>query len=157
MLKLASPIKYIVSHDCDHKKRGQVMLKDLSLAEFGNAIIGCCILGLLGSRTACIASVLAKILVRSKLDVTLDWGSVQISGLPRLLSKHSRIHDGKCPRPSRKEKLNAHSPLYAMPANPEKGQTAIMNSEARRRASVPSRWLFNIHECHLERLRSSQL
>lgn len=113
-----------------YKKRGQVMLKDLSLARSGNAIIGCRILGLLGSRTTCIAFVLAKILVRSKLDVTLNWGSGQISGLPKLLSKQSRIHDGKCPRPSRKEKFNAHSPLSAMPANPEKRQIAITNTEA---------------------------
>ncbi|EAA31246.1 hypothetical protein GE21DRAFT_9006 [Neurospora crassa] len=122
MLKLASSTKYFISHDYDHKKRGQVMLKDLSLAQSGNVIIGCCILGLLGSRT-----------------------TVQISGLPRLLSKHSRIHDGKCPRPSREGKLNAHSLLSASPANPEKGQNAITNSEAP---------LFNIHECHLKRLRS---
>ncbi|EGO54332.1 hypothetical protein NEUTE1DRAFT_50393 [Neurospora tetrasperma FGSC 2508] len=133
MLRLASSIKYLVSHDYDYKKRGQVMLKDLSLAQSGNAIIGCRILGLLGSRTTCIAF---------------------ISGLPKLLSKQSRIHDGKCPRPSRKEKLDAYSPLSAMPANPEKGQIAITNSEAPRRASVPSRWLFNIHGCHLKRLRS---
>ncbi|KAK3492627.1 uncharacterized protein B0T23DRAFT_316026 [Neurospora hispaniola] len=133
MLRLASSIKYLVSHDYDYKKRGKVMLKDLSLAQSGNAIIGCRILGLVGSRTTCIAFV-------------PDFWSYCPS--------KSRIHDGKCPRPSRKEKLNAHSPLSAMPANPEKGQIAITNSEAPRRASVPSRWLFSIHKCHLKRLRS---